>query len=103
MRQLTFIGPGRVEWRDEAEPQLPDAEGAIVRPLAVARCDLDRPMAQQGLFPGPFGVGHEVAAQVVAVGERVASRRIGDRVVVPFQVSCGACRSGRSSWAWSGG
>jgi threonine dehydrogenase-like Zn-dependent dehydrogenase len=69
-----------------------------VRPLAVARCDIDQPMATAGLFPGPFPVGHETVAEIVAVGDSVTERRVGERVVVPFQVSCGvcdACRDGR--------
>ena len=49
MRQLTFVEAGRVEWREAPEPRLTGADGAIVRPLAVARCDLDRPMALRGL------------------------------------------------------
>ena len=91
MRQLTFVEAGRVEWRDLPDVVLPDAAGAVVRPLAVARCDLDLPMATAGLFPGPFPVGHETVAEVVAVGDDVRARKPGDRVLVPFQVSCGAC------------
>jgi threonine dehydrogenase-like Zn-dependent dehydrogenase len=55
-------------------------------------------MATTGLFPGPFPVGHETVAEVVALGDAVTERTVGERVVVPFQVSCGACvacRQGR--------
>jgi threonine dehydrogenase-like Zn-dependent dehydrogenase len=96
MRQLTFVEAGRVEWQEAAEPRLTGADGAIVRPLAVARCDLDQPMALQGLFPGPFAVGHEVAARIVSVGDGVTRRRVGEAVIVPFQVSCGACQACRA-------
>ena len=41
MRQLTFIERGRFEWRDVSAPQVSDPRHAVVRPLAVARCDLD--------------------------------------------------------------
>jgi alcohol dehydrogenase len=98
VRQLTFVEAGRVEWRDAREPEPADPTGAIVRPLAVARCDIDLPMAASGLFPGPFPVGHETVAEIVAVGDAVSERKIGERVLVPFQVSCGACdacRQGR--------
>ena len=90
VRQLVYVEPGRVEWHDAPAPSLVPA-AAIVRPLAVARCDLDVPMAAFGLFPGPFAVGHEAVAEVVDVADDVTSWRPGDRVVVPFQVSCGAC------------
>jgi threonine dehydrogenase-like Zn-dependent dehydrogenase len=98
MRQLMFVEAGRVAWEEAPDPQLHDSRGALVRPLAVARCDLDQPMAAFGIFPGPYAVGHETVAEVMAVGEEVSERRVGDRVLVPFQVSCGtcaACRDGR--------
>jgi len=91
VRQLTFVEAGRVEWQEQPDPLGPGPAGAVVRPLAVARCDLDLPMATAGLFPGPFALGHETVAEVVSVGEQVRQRRRGDRVLVPFQVSCGTC------------
>jgi hypothetical protein len=42
MRQLLFEEPGRVAWHEAPDPQLTDPAGALVAPLAVARCDLDR-------------------------------------------------------------
>src|SRR6266849_1024135 len=97
MRQLTYVEAGRVEWQDAPDAVLPGPAGAVVRPLAVARCDLDLPMAMAGLFPGPFALGHETIAEVVAIGEQVRDRKPGDRVLVPFQVSCGACAACRDS------
>jgi alcohol dehydrogenase len=97
MRQLTFVEAGRVEWQDVPDAVLPGPAGAVVRPLAVARCDLDLPMATAGLFPGPFALGHETVAEVVAIGNQVRNRKPGDRVLVPFQVSCGACAACRDS------
>ncbi len=98
MRQLTYLEAGRVAWQEAPDPEPADPRGVLVRPLAVARCDLDPIMAGLGIFPGPFAVGHETVAEVVAVGADVRARAIGDRVLVPFQVSCGtcdACRDGR--------
>ncbi len=97
MRSLVFSGPGQVGWQDVPDPPDPTATGAVVRPLAVARCDLDQPMAAFGIFPGPFTVGHEAVVEVVAVGDEVRSHRVGDRVSVPFQVSCGECVPCRGS------
>jgi alcohol dehydrogenase len=42
-------------------------------------------------IPAPVHLGHECVAEVVAVGDGVSTVRPGDRVVVPFQISCGAC------------
>jgi threonine dehydrogenase-like Zn-dependent dehydrogenase len=91
MRQLTYVAAGVVQWREVPDPVLTDPAGALVAPLAVARCDLDLPMAAQGLFPGPFGVGHETVGEVVEVGPEVSRVRVGQRVLVPYQVSCGRC------------
>ena len=41
MRQLTYIKPGTLEWHDVPAPMLHSKRDAIVRPLVVARCDLD--------------------------------------------------------------
>lgn len=119
MRALYFLEPGRLAWRDVPEPALGDDAAAIVRPLAVARCDLDRALVRgeapfrgralhwlrnhlpeaigqrrlfrNAPFKGPFPFGHECVAEVVAVGAAVRGVRPGDRVVVPFQINCGAC------------
>ena len=91
MRQLTLVEAGLVEWRDVPEPHLDADSSVLVRPLAVARCDLDSIMATFGMFPGPFAVGHEAVAEIVDVGADVVSHRPGERVLVPFQVSCGTC------------
>jgi alcohol dehydrogenase len=42
-------------------------------------------------FAGPFAIGHECVAQVTAVGPAVTGLAPGQRVVVPWAVSCGAC------------
>lgn len=92
MQQLTFLGPGSVAWREVAEPVLRDDRDALVRPVAVATCDLDIAIAR-GRYPvtGPFALGHEGVAEVVAVGSAVHGVAKGQLVIVPFQVSCGAC------------
>jgi alcohol dehydrogenase len=91
MRQLTFLSPGEFEWRDVPTPKIETPRQAIVRPIAVARCDLDFYIATGfAPYPGPFAFGHEAVAEVVDVGD-AAGVVPGDRVVVPFQISCGSC------------
>ena len=93
MRQLTCTAPGTVEWQEVPVPRLESDHEALVRPLAVARCDID-PFLTAGFFPprGPFALGHECVAEIVALGDGVRGLAVGQRVVVAFQVSCGACR-----------
>jgi alcohol dehydrogenase len=92
MRQLTFLAPGKLEWRDVPEPALQGPDEAIVAPLAIATCDVDAAMLRgQAPAAGPLALGHEFVARVVAVGDGVTSFAPGQRVVVPFAISCGAC------------
>jgi threonine dehydrogenase-like Zn-dependent dehydrogenase len=101
MQQLTFIKPGTFEWRDVACPVIQSASDAIVRPLAVARCDLDLYIATGFVpFPGPFAFGHEMVGEVVDAGDK-AGVTPGQRVVVPFQISCGQCVSCRRGFTAS--
>src|SRR5262245_11043737 len=92
MQQLTCLGPNKLEWHEVPEPRIAGDGEALVRPLAVARCDIDRFLAS-GLFPlrGPFALGHECVGEVIALGDAVRGVAIGQRVVVSFQVSCGVC------------
>jgi threonine dehydrogenase-like Zn-dependent dehydrogenase len=92
MNQLTLVEPGRVEWTDAPEPTLEGAGEALLRPLAVALCDLDVNMIS-GVFPiqTPVALGHEFVAEVVDVGDEVGGVQAGDLVSVPFQISCGEC------------
>jgi threonine dehydrogenase-like Zn-dependent dehydrogenase len=116
MKQLYYVKKRRLEWRDVPEPTLLLPGDAIVRPIAAARCDLDNafllndmstafrvglalhvldPLVKTSFgvppFEGPFQYGHECVAEVVAVGADVKNFDTGDRVVVPFQLSCGHC------------
>jgi threonine dehydrogenase-like Zn-dependent dehydrogenase len=100
MQQLTYTAPHQLDWREAALPTLTDDAGALVRPVAVATCDLDALIiAGESPFPAPFAVGHECVAEVVDVGDSVSSFAPGQLVSVPFQISCGECvpcRRGRS-------
>lgn len=101
MRSLILGRGGRLSWRSVPAPAPPGPFGAIVHPLAVATCDMDRPIALGATpFPVPMAFGHECVAEVLSVGSEVTTARPGQRVVVPFQISCGschACRTGRTA------
>jgi threonine dehydrogenase-like Zn-dependent dehydrogenase len=92
MQELNFVEAGRLEWRSVPEPRLEGDAEALVRPVAVATCDLDLVLVR-GLAPaqGPFPFGHEGVAEVIEVGDAVEGVEPGDLVTVPFQVSCGEC------------
>lgn len=92
MRALTLTGPGHVHWAEVADPSEPRPEAALVRPLVAATCDFDHALVS-GRVPLelPVALGHEAVGVVVEVGGEVASVAPGDRVIIPFQISCGRC------------
>ena len=100
MRTLTYTAPHELHWREAPEPRLSSDAAALVRPVAVATCDLDALIISgSSPFPPPFPIGHECVAEVLDVGDAVSSLRPGQLVSVPFQISCGecaSCRRGRS-------
>lgn len=90
MRQLTLVEPHRLEWLDAETPERQAGREALVRPLAVATCDLDAPIIA-GLTPykPPIAVGHECVAEVLEAAD--GGPEAGTLVSVPFQISCGEC------------
>ncbi len=87
-----LTGPGALAWDEIPEPVLTRPDQALVRPVALATCDID-PAVLRGAYPlpGPYPFGHEGVAEVVAIGADVHTVRPGAHVVVPFQISCGTC------------
>ncbi len=101
MKALQIVEPGVVEWRDAPLPA-PAAGEVLVRVAAITTCphwDLHL-MSGESMFPGvplpypyPLGQpGHEMAGEVVALGEGVTEFVIGDRVAAWRDV--GAQRQG---------
>jgi threonine dehydrogenase-like Zn-dependent dehydrogenase len=93
VKQLTFVEAGKLEWREVPEPRLEGDGEAIVRPVAVATCDIDLGLVRGTVAaPREYAFGHEGVAEVVEAGDAVKSAAPGDLVSVPFQISCGVCR-----------
>ncbi|GAA3670155.1 zinc-dependent alcohol dehydrogenase family protein [Microbacterium marinilacus] len=92
MRAVVFDEIGAApEVRDVADPVAP-AGGVVVRVHATGLCRSDwHAWAGHDEIALPHVPGHELAGVVTAVGEDVASWRVGDRVTVPFVCGCGAC------------
>jgi alcohol dehydrogenase len=89
MRSLVLDGTRRLAWHEVPEPQRGHEREAIVRPLAVATCDLDRALiVGRAPFPLPIALGR--SAWPRSSRDRSVSSP-GDRVIVPFQISCGTC------------
>ncbi len=92
MQELTFIRRGKLEWRDVPEPELKGGMDALVRPTVAARCDLDFfTMIGMVPFSGPFPIGHEIVGEITALGDSVRGFKVGQKVALPCNISCGTC------------
>jgi L-iditol 2-dehydrogenase len=99
MRALVYEGPWQMPLR-QIEPPAPGPTDVVVTVQAVGVCgsDVHGFMGTTGRRKPPIVMGHEFSGVITAVGEQVASRRAGERVVVhPLQTcgTCPACRAGR--------
>jgi 2-desacetyl-2-hydroxyethyl bacteriochlorophyllide A dehydrogenase len=92
MRAVTFREPGRIGVEDVPDPELEDAGDAIVRVTLSAVCGSDLHFFH-GKAPLERGdvMGHEAVGVVERVGRDVERFAPGDRVVVAFDIACGAC------------
>jgi len=92
MRAVTFQAPGVVSVEDRPEPEILDAEDAIVKIEATGVCGSDLHIfhGRVQIEPG-FTIGHEYVGTVTAVGDAVTRAAVGDRVLGCFQTACGSC------------
>ncbi|SER79551.1 zinc-dependent alcohol dehydrogenase [Natrinema salaciae] len=93
MRALTWHGEKDVRVDDVPEPEIINPTDAIIEVTATAICGSDLHL-YNGYMPGMREgdvLGHEPMGEVIEVGSDVETLEVGDRVVVPFTVSCGSC------------
>ena len=93
MRALTWQGLGTVEVKDVPDPTIQQPTDAIIKVTSTAICGSDLHLYNvlaPYLTPGDI-LGHEFMGIVEEVGPEVGSLAVGDRVVVPFNISCGHC------------
>jgi threonine dehydrogenase-like Zn-dependent dehydrogenase len=75
------------------DPKIVNPRDAIIRVTSTAICGSDLHLYDSiipSLMPGDI-LGHEFMGEVVEVGEGNPTLRVGERVVVPFTISCGKC------------
>ncbi len=93
MRALTWQGPRNVSVEDVPDARIVDPTDAVIRVTSTGLCGSDLhlydPLAAF-MDPGDV-IGHEPMGVVEEVGPEVRDLRVGDRVVVPFNISCGHC------------
>jgi threonine dehydrogenase-like Zn-dependent dehydrogenase len=93
MKALTWQGKRKVSVEEVPDPTLQASTDAIIRVTSTAICGSDLHLYEvlgPYLTPGDV-LGHETMGIVEAVGADVHHITVGDRVVVPFNISCGSC------------
>lgn len=93
MKALTWHGKGDIRCESVPDPQIQDGRDAIIKVTACAICGSDLHI-YGGIIPSmEHGdvIGHEAMGEVVEVGRDNSKLKVGDRVVVPFTISCGDC------------
>src|ERR1041384_6829198 len=93
MKALAYQGPKQVEIVDKPEPRIEHPADSVVRVTRAAICGSDLHL-YHGLVPDTrvgHTFGHEFTGVVEEVGRGVTTLRRGQRVVVPFNISCGSC------------
>lgn len=94
MLAMNFRGPFRVRAdRDRPFPEIEHPEDAIVRVTRSCICGSDLHL-YHGLVPDTrvgTTFGHEFIGEVVDVGTGVNKVKVGDQVMVPFNIACGKC------------
>lgn len=93
MKATCWYGKNRVSVEEVSDPTIINPRDAIVRVTATAICGSDLHL-YDGFIPtmerGDI-LGHEFMGEVVEIGPGVKNLAVGDRVVVPFPISCGNC------------
>jgi threonine dehydrogenase-like Zn-dependent dehydrogenase len=93
MKALTWHGKHDIRCESVPDPTIEQSRDAIIKVTACAICGSDLHL-YNGVIPDMHSgdiVGHEAMGEVVEVGSDVSNLRVGDRVVVPFTISCGEC------------
>jgi threonine dehydrogenase-like Zn-dependent dehydrogenase len=93
MKAVTWHGKRDVRVETVADPTIQEPTDAIVRITTTAICGSDLHLYEvlpPFMRPGDI-LGHEPMGIVEAVGAHVPNLAPGDRVVIPFQIACGAC------------
>ena len=93
MKAVTWHGKEDMRVDTHPDPEIQEPTDIIIKVTSTAICGSDLHL-YDGFMPemreGDI-VGHEPMGEVVEVGKNITHLQKGDRVVVPFTISCGHC------------
>src|SRR5436190_19573797 len=93
MRAVSYQGPYKIKVTKKPDPRIEHPNDVLLRVTRAAICGSDLHLLH-GLVPDTrvgHTFGHEFTGVVEEAGDGVRTLRKGDRVVVPFNISCGTC------------
>ncbi|CAA9318842.1 Threonine dehydrogenase and related Zn-dependent dehydrogenases [uncultured Microcoleus sp.] len=93
MKALCWHGANDVRVDNVPDPTIINPRDAIVKITSTAICGSDLHL-YDGFIPTMQSgdiMGHEFMGEVVELGSQVKNLKKGDRVVIPFTISCGSC------------
>jgi threonine dehydrogenase-like Zn-dependent dehydrogenase len=93
MRANVWSGRNTVQVENVPDPQILNGGDAIVKISSTAICGSDLHLYDGYIPTMEHGdiLGHEFMGEIVETGSTVTRLKVGDRVVVPFPISCGKC------------
>ncbi|EMD91122.1 hypothetical protein COCC4DRAFT_136360 [Bipolaris maydis ATCC 48331] len=94
MKALVWMGKNDVRVQEVSKPKLLEDHDVLVRVTGSTVCGSDVHLLHGVIIQTEKGdiLGHEFCGVVEQVGSKVTERKVGDRVVNSFVVSCGECR-----------
>ena len=93
MKALVYHGPNDVQLDDKPRPTIQNPDDAILRVTTTALCGSDLHLYHgtvAGMEPGQT-LGHEFMGVIEEAGPEVQEVKVGDKVVIPFNINCGRC------------
>ncbi len=92
MKAVTYQGKENIQVKNVDDPKIQRNDDMIVRITASGICGSDLHLYHGGIKPEiDYVIGHEPMGIVEEVGSEVKRVKKGDRVVIPFNISCGDC------------
>ena len=93
MKAVTWQGRQKIEVREVADPRIELPNDIVIKVSSTAICGSDLHLYS---VLGPYlaagdVLGHETMGVITEVGAEITELAVGDRVVVPFNISCGSC------------
>jgi glutathione-independent formaldehyde dehydrogenase len=94
VKALVYNGPKDVSVKNVPDPQIEQPTDALIRITTTNICGSDLHMyeGRTNVETGKV-LGHENLGEVIEVGKSVSAVKVGDRVCLPFNVSCGFCKN----------